>query len=457
MPRVVLAGLLPTVCFGLSVRQQHRRTHQQLNGMSMTMSAMAPFYHTSDDIHNELAGLAQRCPELTLETREGQSDNGETVSIDVITVKNAEASPVNKNFYLFGEHARELISPESGLHFIKSLCGETGLSDRAKEALADNEYKIVVNGNPSSRRKVEQGDFCLRVNPDGVDLNRNWDEKWSPDAVMDSADTNPGPKPFSEAETKIFKDLVSEYNPTTFLTIHSGTKGMYMPWAFDMQHLAQRNEPEMMQILKDLDQDHCQCPFGAAGREVGYSCPGTCLDYVYDQLQAQYAFAFEIYTDPSKDEELRERWEEKIHPDGPGFFLQETAHLAHEHFHDIFVSHPSDFIQLQESTHNGNGMSSGECFQNFNPGDEEEYKSVIENWSTAYLDMSQMIVDRLSGKVKTTSATASNATVAPAAVPESDNSTAISAVDPGKFSSNAALSEMDTELRKMQWDSSDSF
>ena len=28
--------------------------------------------------------------------------------------------------------------------------------------------------------KVEGGDFCLRVNENGVDLNRNWDEKWEP-------------------------------------------------------------------------------------------------------------------------------------------------------------------------------------------------------------------------------------------------------------------------------------
>jgi len=230
-----------------------------------------------------------------------------------------------------------------------------------------------------------------------------------------------------------------------------------MPWAFDMQHLAQRNEPEMMQILKDLDQDHCQCPFGAAGREVGYSCPGTCLDYVYDQLQAQYAFAFEIYTDPSKDDSLRERWEEKIHPDGPGSFLQESSHLAHAHFHDVFANHPSDFIQLQESSHSGDGMSSMDCFSNFNPGDEEEYKSVIENWSTAYLDMSKMIVDRLSGKVQSKPVTPSNATAAVAEAPQDDNSTASPAAVPAKVSSDAALSEMDTELRKMQWDSSDSF
>lgn len=29
--------------------------------------------------------------------------------------------------------------------------------------LQDSEFQIVVNGNPESRKKVESGDFCLRV------------------------------------------------------------------------------------------------------------------------------------------------------------------------------------------------------------------------------------------------------------------------------------------------------
>lgn len=182
------------------------------------------------------------------------------VSVDIVSIRKPGTDPKNKFFILFGEHARELISPESALHFIKSLCGQTELSNAEKEkiekTLSNSEFKIVVNGNPNSRRKVEDGDFCLRVNGQGVDLNRNWDEKWIPADETDSfapADTNPGPKAFSEPETNIFKDAVSEYQPTSFLTIHSGTKGMYMPWAYDMKHLAKKNGKAMMTMLKDLD------------------------------------------------------------------------------------------------------------------------------------------------------------------------------------------------------------
>ena len=57
----------------------------------------------------------------------------------------------------------------------------------------------------------------------------------------------------------------------------------YQPWAYDNTKLDQtQNGRHMFHILQELDADVCKCPFGAAGKEVGYSCPGTCLDYAYE-------------------------------------------------------------------------------------------------------------------------------------------------------------------------------
>mmetsp|Transcript_144701 Transcript_144701/g.463702 ORF Transcript_144701/g.463702 Transcript_144701/m.463702 type:complete len:413 (+) Transcript_144701:56-1294(+) len=368
------------------VKARRLRNLLKSHSLRATTNAMAklfPFYHTSDAISDELKRLAGTCPGMTLQTVSERN-------IDVVTIRAPGASPTNKNFLLFGEHARELISPESGLHLIKSLCGETDLAERAKAVLQDSEFQIVVNGNPVSRRKVETGDFCLRVSPTGVDLNRNWDEHWQPDAVFSASDTNPGPKPFSEPETQAFRELVTKYQPTTFLTIHSGTRGMYMPWAFDMQHLASRNEPQMMEILRKLDKDHCQCPFGAAGREVGYSCPGTCLDWVYDELKTPYAFAFEIYVDSAENDDLKSRWEEKMAADA---FIQTESHLGHSHFKDLFEAHPTDFVQLKSKR--SRGKTQFDCFAQFNPSEADEFQRVVENWSAAYLDMSELIVANL--------------------------------------------------------------
>lgn len=37
---------------------------------------------------------------------------------------------------------------------------------------------LIVNANPISRKKVEEGVFCLRENENMVDLNRNYDIAW---------------------------------------------------------------------------------------------------------------------------------------------------------------------------------------------------------------------------------------------------------------------------------------
>ncbi|CEM07954.1 unnamed protein product [Vitrella brassicaformis CCMP3155] len=139
-------------------------------------------------------------------------------------------------------------------------------------------FSIVVNGNPQSRRRVENGDYCVRVNEHGVDLNRNWDDHWTPESNL-GLDTNPGAKPFSEPETAIFLNLVKEVKTTTFVTIHSWTFGMYQPWAYEQKE-APRNAQRMSKILRALDAKHCTC----AAVQVGYPCPGTSLDFVYDKL-----------------------------------------------------------------------------------------------------------------------------------------------------------------------------
>jgi hypothetical protein len=37
---------------------------------------------------------------------------------------------------------------------------------------------MVVNANPNSRQRVESGEYCLRENENGVDINRNYDAHW---------------------------------------------------------------------------------------------------------------------------------------------------------------------------------------------------------------------------------------------------------------------------------------
>lgn len=346
-----------------------------------------PYYHTTKQIHDELVALAARCPGMTLETRTKRASYGDTVSVDVVGVRAPGARPVNKNFVIFGEHARELISSESGLHLVRALCGKTELDARVADVLQDSEFLLIVNVNPRSREAVERGEYCTRENPSGVDLNRNYDEEWN----------GGGPKPFSEAETLIVKEVATEYNPTNFLTVHSGTRGLYMPWAYSKDKLATRNRPNMLNILKSLSGSYCECPFGAAGKEVGYKCPGTSLDWVYDKLQTPYSFAFEIYVSEDQDPNLKARWKAKLRQGAS--LLQVGSNLGHPFFKDLFKNHPSHFVQLASSKVEADKRYDVEdnnwCIHFYNPETEAVYNRTVRNWVNAYLDMADLVAQDL--------------------------------------------------------------
>ena len=315
-----------------------------------------PFYHSTEEIHATVISLSRSCraPFSFHTVKCGLSCN-----IDVVDIGNPKNS--NKVFYLFGEHARELISPETAVHLMQELCAENP-SQQTIEALKTSHFRIIPNGNPVSRREVESGSFCLRANPNGVDLNRNWDSHWTKDSPANNFQdqVNPGTKPFSESETQAFRIAVSEFNPSVFAAIHSGTLGMYMPWAVSDESSKVRNALQMNQVLSELDSRYCKCPSGSAAQQVGYDSPGTCLDWVHSNTNASYSFAFEIFTGYGV-EELRDRYK-----------AQSNRLLR------------SSFLDVEETLMNRN------CFTQFNPESKTDFVRTVHNWSKALLDLSIM-------------------------------------------------------------------
>ena len=85
-----------------------------------------------------------------------------------------------KVFIVFGEHARELISPETGLQLVNILCKNKNVSDKRNidDLLEKNNFALIINANPNGRRSVELGNYCKRTNENNVDLNRNWNSHW---------------------------------------------------------------------------------------------------------------------------------------------------------------------------------------------------------------------------------------------------------------------------------------
>jgi hypothetical protein len=74
-------------------------------------------------------------------------------------------------FFVFGEHARELVAVEAGLHLVRSICGKINTTlnqDYLKFVRENYEIRMVINANPAGRRLVEKGQVCLRMNDRGT-------------------------------------------------------------------------------------------------------------------------------------------------------------------------------------------------------------------------------------------------------------------------------------------------
>lgn len=383
-----------------------------------------PWCHSSEQVSLELRRLANSCgSQLTL-SNSGASSDGKHPGLEVVTIRRQATN--NRVFLVFGEHSRELISVEAGLHLIRTLCGELPpsrdasskrLAELAQNALQHSEFQIVVNANPLSRHHVEQGRFCVRGNTNGVDLNRNWDYHWDPRKEQLWGELlNPGSGPFSELESSTLKGLVSAYKPTMFLSVHSGALGMFMPWAYDKnQGLATEHRDAMLKVLSKVSGEfYRECPYGAAGKLIGYSSPGTSLDWVYSQLGTPYSFAVEIYT-PGTDE--KSLVQSEIEPgsnetydmsvarapsSGPGprrnvySNTQQTKDGSPEVGTALtaaasLVQRAALMDEAEVGSRDVEGSDEDTCFWRYNPESQHVYHATLERWTSIFLAMASEV------------------------------------------------------------------
>lgn len=124
---------------------------------------------------------------------------------------------------------------------------------------------------------VEVGLYCNRVNDNGVDLNRNWNDHWKADS--DHSDTHPGISAFSEDEVRIIAAASHSFQPTIFFSFHSGSLNMLSPFAYTSQNPSQPHGPvaadgetdgvkKVLTVLSKVNHDFCRCRTGTVGAAV---------------------------------------------------------------------------------------------------------------------------------------------------------------------------------------------
>ena len=159
------------------------------------------YYHTTQAMDKEIKAMTAKCPGLMKETSFDKfynipksKSNNDYKYLKFYDITNPSINDKNKQkmYILSGEHPRELIAVESLFEFMKFLCLKK--DTEAKDLLSKNVIRIVLNANASQRILVEKGNYCVRVNKNNVDINRNWDYFWGREIQM--GEENPGKKTF---------------------------------------------------------------------------------------------------------------------------------------------------------------------------------------------------------------------------------------------------------------------
>lgn len=361
-----------------------RKSQNKIDPPMMTLPVFGKDigYHTSSEFADGLTALASSCKGLTVETKE---DNG--IKIEVARFLEPGEEAKYKTMVVANEHARELITGEIALNFVKGLCGQARIPRKEiQDSKKDTEFLVVVNANPSSRSLVETGDFCTRVNQNKVDINRNFDANYA-DAEKTNADTNPGEHAFDQPESRILKDLMESFKPHFYLDLHAGFRGMFFP--NDVANDPQLST-QLQRLFAPVDEAHCKCPLGVANKEVGYHTAGSALDYSFSVLKVPVSMAVEVYLNDEATDEiaaLEERWDkekgELLKPLKTGSSFMENGVSADTIIPMPVIPSVRDLMQQ-----NGEKMTPDQCMKYFNPVKKESYMQTLKSWTVAIAEMS---------------------------------------------------------------------
>mmetsp|Transcript_2159 Transcript_2159/g.5035 ORF Transcript_2159/g.5035 Transcript_2159/m.5035 type:complete len:519 (+) Transcript_2159:105-1661(+) len=337
-----------------------------------------------------------------------------------------------KAFFLFGEHARELVSPESGLHFLEEFAEKLQNNAAVSKSW---EITAIVNANPGSHdRVVLNHEYCLRAAPSGVDLNRNFPDHWKKTG-HNGTETWSGPTPLSEKEPALVASLLAQERPDLFVTVHSGTMSMFLPFCWT-QAEKPRNYKDMLQILDTVNKN-VGIPYGSAMETIHYKAAGNSMDFAYDEREVPYSFAFEIWGGPDATTKhaFREAYEEQraeyVASGDIVSFLRKRMHLTAKlgmmdennastvprqqmnlgllQEQELLAAHEVELNNAQEEhsralhsttedhgDYNADGLQQRmQCFHQFNPWTKGDYDTTMQKWTDIYLHLLQEVETKI--------------------------------------------------------------
>ena len=217
--------------------------------------------------------LASRYPELVKEETIGQSILGQPIKAFKLTAGARSTRDGSRPVTLFEstQHAREWISAEVNRRLFAWFIDHRADRD-VKQLLQQNEVWFIPMMNPDAydytftsaetrlwRKNLRDvnGDGVIDPNNDGVDLNRNWPEKWNYDlegsSDVPASETYHGTAPASEPEVQAARSLQRRLKPRFLIDYHSFAQLILYPEGWQVE--TEATDAPLMKALAG-DDDH---------------------------------------------------------------------------------------------------------------------------------------------------------------------------------------------------------
>lgn len=203
-----------------------------------------------------------------------------------------------------GQHGRELVSSELCYNLISLMQGKINQFDRTKAIYQLKAwgvaFYIVPIVNPYARALTFTRKQCVRVNENGVDLNRNFPSNFQKPSnkknYVQGDEEYEGISPLSESESIDLDMYIDIIQPHMFINVHSGGNAVLIPYDADItqQYKNYRTVVHAVNSVRATSRMRMDFTLGPSSL-LYYQSYGTMMDYVIDFKHVDIALTLEIF------------------------------------------------------------------------------------------------------------------------------------------------------------------
>ena len=275
---------------------------QQADAMAASGYQVYRSYDEAGGIRDELYELAQRNPTIVKLVVIGRTLQGRDI-IALKLTRNARqladgARPAA--LYMGTIHAREWIATEVTRRLLRHFVENYGRNAEITNLVNTRELWFMPVANPDGYQYTHTTERLWRKNlrdnngdgtittGDGVDLNRNYDERWNYDnegsSTESASDTYRGTRPASEPETQAHQALFNRMKFKFLLTYHSYGPLLLYPYGWQVK-TPSLDDPLFVEYT-GTDADPAVAGYDPGVGADLYTTNGTTDDYAYSKTGA---------------------------------------------------------------------------------------------------------------------------------------------------------------------------